>query len=116
MQEGKIFSMKNDKTIKISILNTNYMIKTNEDESYVLELAKHIEENMEQIMLNGKNVSTMSAAVLTLLEYCDKLHKTVEVFEKLRKQSEEYKKEAETAKLALDKAKKEKRQIPNKEK
>ena len=62
--------------VKVNILNTEYSLVTEENDEYVSKLAKKVEENIEQAMLNNSNISTMSAAILTAMDFCDKACKS----------------------------------------
>lgn len=62
--------------VKVNILNTEYSLLTEENDEYVGKLAKKVEENIEQAMLNNSKISTMSAAILTAMDFCDKACKS----------------------------------------
>ncbi len=93
--------------VEVSILNTNYAILTEENDEYIKTIAKEVEQNIEQVMLNNENISSMSAVILTSMDYCDKIKKSADGVNELYKQTQEYKKMAESYREALEKANKE---------
>ncbi len=99
--------------VQVSILNTIYTILTEESDEYIKTIAKKVEENIEQVMLNSENTSSMSATILTCLNYCDKITKSADGVNELYKQTQEYEREIEYYKDALEKANKEIKDLKN---
>ncbi|HHV51014.1 MAG TPA: cell division protein ZapA [Clostridiales bacterium] len=76
--------------IKLTICDTEYVITTDEPESYVIEIAEELDRSMREIMESDGRVSTTMAAVLAALTYADQAKKAASSADNLRFQLKDY--------------------------
>ncbi len=87
--------------VKITLMGFNYTISTNEDEEYVQEMVKEINDQAQQLLDEG-HVSAYDAMVLCLLEYADRYRKAEKSADNLRDQLVEYLEAASSARIEVD--------------
>ena len=80
----------------------NYHITTDESVEYTEALANEIQEKMSSILQHGFLLNSTQAAVLTALEYADKLNKAEEEVATLRGQMKDYLEDSAKAKSERD--------------
>lgn len=88
--------------VKITIAGVPYIIATDNNPEYTVNLAKEIEEKINLIMSAGGFVSPTQATVLALLEYADEAKKLSESSENMKHQLKEYLADAAQAKSERD--------------
>ena len=76
------------KRIKISVAGGDYTLLSQDDEGYVKDLAETLNEALDTLTQKGS--STMSALVLTALNYLDEYNKASEDGDNLRAQIADY--------------------------
>ena len=76
--------------IKLNICSTEYVITTDEPESYVKELAGELDKSMRELMEGDTRISTTMAAVLTALTQADLYRKANASADNLRSQIKDY--------------------------
>ena len=64
--------------VKLTICDTDYIISTDEPESYVKELGEELDRSMRNVMEGNNRISTTMAAVLSALTYADEARKAVQ--------------------------------------
>ena len=87
--------------VKITLMGFNYTISTNEDEEYVQNMVKEIDNQAHQLLEEG-HVSAYDAMVLCLLEYADRYRKAEKSADNLRNQLVEYLEDASRARIEVD--------------
>ena len=80
----------------------NYHITTDESAEYTEALANEIQEKMSSILQHGFLLNSTQAAVLTALEYADKLKKAEDEVATLRGQMKDYLEDSAKAKSERD--------------
>lgn len=78
--------------VKVKILDQEYLVVGEEDETYVQELAEYVDERMRQIKNAVPNLSLSKTAILVCLNLADELFKTQRKYENLLRLIEEEKK------------------------
>ena len=78
--------------VKVTIGGVEYKIASDESASYILEVARKVDDEMRELTENNPRLSSTMAAVLTAVNAVDAAHKAVKDADNLRTQ----------LKLALD--------------
>ena len=74
--------------VKITICGIDYVIAGNEDEEYVLNLARKLDAELKKMMAQNPRISVMTAAVLAALDHLDESVKAQESTDTMRLQRE----------------------------
>ena len=93
--------------IKLVVGGIDYLINTEEDESYVQALGSELSRHMDVMARDNPYLSTTMVAVMTSLGYLDESKKAREDAERLRVQMKQYVEEAACARLEADEARRE---------
>lgn len=93
--------------VKLVISGRRYSLNTPEDEQYLLNLAKILNNSISQLRLKEPSISLIDACILVGLDTLSDKQKIQESSDHLRKQVSQYFQEAKTAKSELQKAKEE---------
>jgi len=64
--------------IEVEIYNQTFIVNSEDDESYVQEIASFVDKRMRQIGENTKNAMPMRVAIMTALSIADEYHKTLQ--------------------------------------
>ena len=64
--------------VKLTICGANYVIVSEDEESYVQELGTRLDEDMNELMTKNQAISVTGAAVLKALDYLDELRKALD--------------------------------------
>lgn len=88
--------------IRLTIGGAEYAIITDDDESYVTELASELDTALNNIMKENPSISTTQAAVLLALDYADEFKKATLTADTLRSQIKDYLDDAGNAKSKAD--------------
>lgn len=104
-QEGAAVMAKN--RIKISILGSDYIIASEEEENYVRRIAAETEKRIAGITRDNPRLSVTMAAVLAALDYCDEAVKATESADNLRSQIKDYLEDSSQARMEADEARRE---------
>jgi cell division protein ZapA len=70
--------MGRERLVEIKVFGQTYTVKTDAEEDYIQEVAKYVNEKMEEILKKTKSVSTLNVAILTALNIADDLLKEKE--------------------------------------
>jgi cell division protein ZapA len=70
--------MGKERLVEIRVFGQTYTVKTDADENYIQEVAKYVNEKMEEVLKKTKSVSTLNVAILTALNIADDLLKEKE--------------------------------------
>lgn len=100
--------------IKVNICGKEYSLKTAENASYVLELARELENKINSMVDSGNGVSIQTAAILIALSAMDDARKANESVDNIRTQIKQYVDEAAKAMLERDEALKDKESLKSK--
>ena len=65
--------MGRERLVEIKVFSQTYTVKTDAEEDYIQEVAKYVNEKMEEILKKTKSVSTLNVAILTALNIADDL-------------------------------------------
>lgn len=93
--------------VKIVVCSREYIIQTEEEPSYVYDIAKELEQKINSIITSSTTVSVSSASVMVAMSLLDDLHKITEASSRLRSQVKGYVDDAGKAKMERDEALKE---------
>ena len=93
--------------IKISILGSDYIIASEEEENYVRQIAAETEKRIAGITRDNPRLSVTMAAVLAALDYCDEAVKATESADNLRSQIKDYLEDSSQARMEADEARRE---------
>ncbi len=100
--------------IKVNICGKEYSLKTAENASYVLELARELENKINSMVDSGNGVSVQTAAILIALSAMDDARKANESVDNIRTQIKQYVDEAAKAMMERDEALKDKESLKSK--
>ena len=64
-----------DRLVEIKIMGQTYTVKTDAEEEYIQEVARYVNEKMDEVLKKTKSVSTLNVAILTALNIADDLLK-----------------------------------------
>src|SRR4030066_2567101 len=67
--------MGKERLVEIKVFGQTYTVKTEGEEDYIQEVAKYVNEKMDEVIKNTKSVSTLNVAILTALNIADDLVK-----------------------------------------
>jgi len=70
--------MGKERLVEIKMFGQTYTVKTDAEEGYIQEVAKYVNEKMEEVLKKTKSVSTLNVAILTALNIADDLLKEKE--------------------------------------
>jgi cell division protein ZapA len=70
--------MGKERLVEIKVFGQTYTVKTDAEEDYIQEVAKYVNEKMEEVLKKTKSVSTLNVAILTALNIADDLLKEKE--------------------------------------
>ncbi len=65
--------MGRERLVEIRVFGQTYTVKTDAEEDYIQEVAKYVNEKMEEVLKKTKSVSTLNVAILTALNIADDL-------------------------------------------
>lgn len=67
--------MGRERLVEIKVFGQTYTVKTDAEEDYIQEVARYVNEKMEEVLKKTKSVSTLNVAILTALNIADDLLK-----------------------------------------
>ena len=70
--------MEKERLVEIKVLGQTYTVKTDSDENRIHEVARYVNEKIEEILQKTKSVSSLNVAILTALNIADDLLKEKE--------------------------------------
>ncbi len=70
---GRTGGMGRERLVEIKVFGQTYTVKTDAEEDYIQEVAKYVNEKMEEVLRKTKSVSTLNVAILTALNIADDL-------------------------------------------
>ena len=88
--------------VRVEIGTGRYTISTNEPEEYVLELARGINEKLEEVMGANGTLSQSDALILCLLDYADGKKKSEQGADHIRDQLTGYLEDNAKQRIELD--------------
>lgn len=65
--------MGRERLVEIKVFGQTYTVKTDAEEEYIQEVARYVNEKMEEVLKKTKSVSTLNVAILTALNIADDL-------------------------------------------
>lgn len=65
--------MGRERLVEIKVFGQTYTVKTDAEEDYIQEVAKYVNEKIEEVLRKTKSVSTLNVAILTALNIADDL-------------------------------------------
>ena len=70
--------MGKERLVEIKVFGQTYTVKTDAEENYIQDVAKYVNEKMDEVLKKTKSVSTLNVAILTALNIADDLLKEKE--------------------------------------
>ena len=67
--------MGKERLVEIKVFGQTYTVKTDAEEDYIQEVAKYVNEKIDEVLKKTKSVSTLNVAILTALNIADDLLK-----------------------------------------
>jgi cell division protein ZapA len=64
-----------ERLVEIKVFGQNYTVKTEAGEEHIQEIARYVNEKMDEVLKRTKSVSTLNVAILTALNIADDLLK-----------------------------------------
>jgi cell division protein ZapA len=65
--------MGKERLVEIKVFNQTYTVKTDAEEDHIQEVARYVNEKMEEVVKKTRSVSTLNVAILTALNIADEL-------------------------------------------
>ncbi|NWF91580.1 MAG: cell division protein ZapA [Syntrophaceae bacterium] len=65
--------MSKERSVEIKIFGQTYTVRTDAEEGHIQEVARYVNEKMEEVLRRSKSVSTLNVAILTALNIADEL-------------------------------------------
>src|SRR4030067_1478609 len=65
--------MGKERLVESKVFGQTYTVKTDAEEGYIQEVAKYVNEKMEEVLKKTKSISTLNVAILTALNIADDL-------------------------------------------
>ncbi len=96
--------MTTNNKVKLSIAGAYYSLITEEDEKYLKELGKEVDDLISKTLKANSNISLTQASVLAALDFADKAKKSTITADHLREQIKDYLDDASSAKSKADSA------------
>jgi len=93
--------------VKINIAGTEYIVLSEDKESYVKDLADEVSKKMESMLASSNRYSMTMSAVLTALDFCDEYKKSITASDNLRAQIKDYLEESAKTRIEIDNARRE---------
>lgn len=93
--------------VRLTIGGLDYRLTTDDDVSYIKNLAEELDESIEDMMRAHPKLSQVQAAVLCALEYADRYHGAQKNAEFLKAQIQVYMEDAAKAKTQAEVARRE---------
>lgn len=70
--------MGKERSVEIKVFGQTYTVKTDAEEDHIQEVARHVNQKMDEILKKTRSVSTLNVAILTALNIADDLLKEKE--------------------------------------
>jgi cell division protein ZapA len=70
--------MGNERSAEIKVFGQTYTVKTDAEEDHIQEIARYVNEKMDEVIKKTRSVSTLNVAILTALNIADDLLKEKE--------------------------------------
>ena len=67
--------MGKERLVEIKVFGQTYTVKTDAEEDHIQEVARYVNEKMDEVLKKTKSVSTLNVAILTALNIADELLK-----------------------------------------
>ena len=65
--------MGKERLVEIKVFGQTYTVKTDTEEDHIQEVARYVNEKMDEVLKKTRSVSTMNVAILTALNIADDL-------------------------------------------
>lgn len=106
-ERGKGYDFMSKNRIKLNICGTEFVITSDDSESYVHSVGDEVEKAMEELTDKNERISITMAATITALNYCDESHKASRAADNLRSQIKDYLEDSSRARTEAEESKKE---------
>jgi len=70
--------MEKERSAEIKVFGQTYTVKTDAEEDHIQEIARYVNEKMDEVIKKTRSVSTLNVAILTALNIADDLLKEKE--------------------------------------
>jgi cell division protein ZapA len=70
--------MGKERTVEIKVFGQTYTVKSDAEEGHIQEVARYVNEKMDEVLKKTRSVSTLNVAILTALNLADDLLKEKE--------------------------------------
>jgi cell division protein ZapA len=70
--------MGKERLVEIKVFGQTYTVKTDAEEDHIQEVARYVNEKMDEVLKKTRSVSTINVAILTALNIADDLLKEKE--------------------------------------
>jgi cell division protein ZapA len=67
--------MGKERSIEIKVFGQTYTVKTDAEEEHIQEVARYVNEKIDEVLKKTRSVSTLNVAILTALNIADDLLK-----------------------------------------
>ena len=70
--------MRKERSVEIKVFGQTYAVKTDAEEDHIQEVARYVNEKIDEVLKKTRSVSTLNVAILTALNIADDLLKEKE--------------------------------------
>ena len=70
--------MGKERSVEIKVFGQTYTVKTDAEEDHIQEVARYVNEKIDEVLKKTRSVSTLNVAILTALNIADDLLKEKE--------------------------------------
>ena len=88
--------------VKLNICGTDYTITSDDTEEYMYSIGEEVDRKIRSTLEKNPRLSSLMAAQLTALNYCDLLYKSSINIENFKKQIDEYLKQIDDLNETLE--------------
>jgi cell division protein ZapA len=85
--------MGKERSVEIKVFGQTYTVKTDAEEDHIQEVARYVNEKIDEVLNKTRSVSTLNVAILTALNIADDLlrekEKRMILLHEIEKKSEE---------------------------
>ncbi len=67
--------MGKERSVEIKVFGQTFMVKTDAEETHIQEVARYVNDKMNEVLKKTRSVSTLNVAILTALNIADDLLK-----------------------------------------
>ncbi len=76
--------------VKVNIAGSSYIVLSEENEDYIRNISEDVDEKIKDIKKSSTDISSLMAAILTAMDFCDFYKKSESASAEFKKQNQNY--------------------------